>query len=368
MDMYVYNVGQANCILVIVGDAEGKSAIFFDTGIQRIDQFKEDSPVRGHLVRTLAAQVTEVVFVLSHTDRDHINIFFHICHICQITGKSIAAVYVGMDANVDSSSVNSDPFDIGRVIDKLKFNPRTTIVPIINGISDPFSISMGGAKIEFLMPGEGYTIAKTNPNEASLVTRLVYQDKSILFTGDAPGKLFRAIAGLLQFPDILVCPHHGSMSEGSYLWRGELNHPRMISIISSNPTGCDHLPERSFMNTNTLVGGLHFAPHVIAYHSKLRGGICCKQTSAPIFVTGCSGIPLACGIDAIRESIDAIRESIANNAGIGYHINMSSGNITIRAIGANGEEEILASDTALDSEEIVLEVAATTTEEEDAEE
>jgi beta-lactamase superfamily II metal-dependent hydrolase len=54
---------------------------------------------------------------------------------------------------------------------------------------------------------------------------LTYQGKSFLFTGDAPRKLFDAVAhnfnlGVRELlPDVLICPHHGSMSEGSYRWK-----------------------------------------------------------------------------------------------------------------------------------------------------
>jgi hypothetical protein len=148
------------------------------------------------------------------------------------------------------------------------------------------------------------------------VAKLTYAEKSILFTGDAPGKLFDSICfekqpqkrwnqkdnkfeekyvtiprknniNALQNINILICPHHGSMSEGSYRWRGELDHPWMISIISSNPTGPHNLPEKSFMNYT--LSGPYFDYHSIAYYSKLWGS-CYRNTSAPIFVTGCSDV------------------------------------------------------------------------------
>lgn len=81
--------------------------------------------------------------------------------------------------------------------------------------------------------------------------------------------LRRANIEALQNIDILICPHHGSMSHDSYRWRGELNHSNMISIISSTPIGPHKLPERSFMDYTPLVG-LRFQPHILAYRSTLR--------------------------------------------------------------------------------------------------
>ncbi|MDR1458165.1 MAG: hypothetical protein LBI37_01420 [Puniceicoccales bacterium] len=40
--MYVYNVGQANCILVTVDTDYGKNAIFFDTGVQNVADFNTE--------------------------------------------------------------------------------------------------------------------------------------------------------------------------------------------------------------------------------------------------------------------------------------------------------------------------------------
>jgi beta-lactamase superfamily II metal-dependent hydrolase len=98
LDMYVYNVGQANCILVTIDNGAGKNAIFFDTGIQNVTWFNDNSCVRAHIVQTLAnlrEQIMDVQFILSYTDRDHINVFPNICQMCLDAGKPIATVFVG---------------------------------------------------------------------------------------------------------------------------------------------------------------------------------------------------------------------------------------------------------------------------------
>jgi hypothetical protein len=192
------------------------------------------------------------------------------------------------------------------------------------------------------MPYNGYFISDTNKNDASLVTKLTYtyaegKSRSILFTGDAPGKLFESIVKNLEaqnvdlnflFPDILICPHHGSMSQGSYRWRGELNLKKMISIISSDPNRSNKLPERSFME-NTLKYGLHFSPHIIAYHSQLWNSCNYRKTSAPIFVTACSGIPFNVDNRNISDgTIDLYKER-----SLGYHVNINeNGIISIKAM------------------------------------
>jgi hypothetical protein len=216
------------------------------------------------------------------------------------------------------------------LIEKLGF----TFLPIVNGVSHPNPILIRNvATIAFLMPNDAYAI-KDN-NDASLVTKLTYEGKSILFTGDAPGKLFNSIVSnlgqevQLLISDILICPHHGSMSENSYRWRGELDHSNTISIISSNPIrGAQKLPERSFMDYTPVVG-LQCTPHIIAYHSQLLNRCNFKNTLAPLFITACSGIPFNVDNRNISDRII----NLYKGKSLGYHVNINgNGTINIKAM------------------------------------
>ncbi|MDR1366333.1 MAG: hypothetical protein LBJ13_00250 [Puniceicoccales bacterium] len=439
--MYVYNVGQANCILVTIDNADGtKSAIFFDTGIQNVNWFK-NSLVQKHLMTVLDdTQDPNVQVILSHTDDDHINVFPHIRDICQFMRKTIFRVFVGtgfpctreivnkektarqalVQKKIDSKLVNialaqlrsvaqqkvfeQRNFDInvsslvpavseqlrqelgstvfGQLVSivseqvqlwpaelgrKLGLDP-SLVIPIVNGVSAPDLIDLGGgAGIEFLMPSERYHIV--NKNDASLVTKLTYQGKSILFTGDAPGKLLDATAHNFDFeqpellPNILICPHHGSMSEGSYRWRGELDHSGMISIISSNPMGPNKLPERS-LEHHPLMAGSDFWPHAIAYYSRLRG-LCCRWTFAPVFVTCCCGIQLF-DANTSPPRIEEVKPFILGNTGIGYHVRIGQDggiNVAMIDVELNERREIVslkdieigrADFSPFDSDEVVI--------------
>ncbi|MDR0417843.1 MAG: hypothetical protein LBH08_00150 [Puniceicoccales bacterium] len=430
LDMYVYNVGQANCILVTIGNATGdKSAIFFDTGIQRKINFDRSS-IQAHIADVITNEsIRNIWFILSHTDDDHINIFEEIAQICNKEEKPINGVIVGTDdIEVTRNKRNTQIVKI-RTTDGYKNSTAiVNLCQIIRKFTRNISITSGryaykpkrnkfvsdrnnqcfnaihrrmnaildqvGTGIEFLWPkyehklqhGQLVPYNVTNANEASLVTILTYAGRSILFTGDAPGKLFhsicfekrqingkwvtvprmynvqvlRGIKNMLQNVDILICPHHGSMSNGSYRWRGELNHPQMISIVSSNPTGPHKLPERSFMDHTPLVG-MHFDPHVIAYCSKLSDSYSYRWTCAPIFVTGCSGIPPIDKLDQESIQLAAIQSSIDRNTGIGYHVNISSeGEINVKAMMRNDPDdsfqEVLISlgTEDIESEEVVV--------------
>jgi hypothetical protein len=343
-------VGQANCILVTIDHGDEKSAIFFDTGIQNEKWFNNQSFVKKHIEGILNEQnqgkvVRDVIFILSHMDNDHINIFHRILEMCLKKEKTIAGIWVSYWRRIFKSVIKQE-------LELDENFPDKQLSCLINGNGDSSSIDLikNVAKIDFLMPRKnsmqyGYYIIQ-NLNDASLVTKLTYGKKSILFTGDAPGKLFNSIVANLGqnfkslIPDILICPHHGSMSENSYRWRGELNHLNMISIISSSPNGRDKLPERSFMDY-TPKHGLKYAPHIIAYRSKLSDAYSYRLTSAPLFVTACSGIPLRTN-PSTNEGQTAIKEYMAN--GVGYHVKIAAensenpGTISIKAMFVNGND------------------------------
>jgi hypothetical protein len=107
------------------------------------------------------------------------------------------------------------------------------------------------------------------------------------------------------------------MSQNSYCWRGELNHPGMISIISSGPDGPQRLPEKSFTN-RLLWNGITLPFHRVAYWSQLAKGVQFPETTAPLLVTCCAG----------------------GGAGIGYHVRIEEryGNIKIFDICSNDRD------------------------------
>jgi hypothetical protein len=364
--MYVYNVGQANCILVTVDNADQsacepgqppiKSAIFFDTGIQRsMGGDFQTLPIRQHIQNVIEDNtgfITNVWFVLSHTDDDHVNLFSTIAGICQNAQKPINGVIVGTNHNYEDRNLeeykgfNHCIMKGAQKIDEVEMD----LEPMCGNINANFQ-DMGS--LEFLLPLHAEILSEGQPalysvgsdaNAASLVAKLTYGGRSILFPGDAPGKLFHSICfskkrddtdkkykdvaredhiSALSNTDIFICPHHGSMSNNSYRWRGELNHSGMISIISSNPqTGNDKIPEKSFINC-LLEGGITLLSHIVAYWSQLTQGAKSLQTTAPLLVTCCAG---------------------GGSGGIGYHVRIDTdGAISIFDIYHNdegGEDEL----------------------------
>lgn len=77
-------------------------------------------------------------------------------------------------------------------------------------------LEIGGVKVDILWPREAET-ARASDNNASLVMRLSFGDKSILFTGDiekeTEGELVHS--GVLSKADVVKVPHHGSRTSST---------------------------------------------------------------------------------------------------------------------------------------------------------
>lgn len=89
---------------------------------------------------------------------------------------------------------------------------------------------IGSATAEIIGPVESYS----DPNNTSIVIRLVYGETAFLFTGDAEWAAEQDIldAGFDVSADVLKIGHHGSSTSSSYRWLREVMPE--ICVISSN--------------------------------------------------------------------------------------------------------------------------------------
>lgn len=90
----------------------------------------------------------------------------------------------------------------------------------------------GGAYLDILFPDRDAT--DFEPNDASVITRLVYGETKFLFTGDAPKDIEEYIARLdrsLLKSDVLKVGHHGSKTSTGALFLGAVLPS--IGIISA---------------------------------------------------------------------------------------------------------------------------------------
>ncbi len=224
MNVFVLDVGQGNAALIeaprgqrVLIDGGGFSTIStFDTGERIVAPF-----LWSRKILTLDA------VVLTHPDSDHMNGLIYILDNFKV-GRFVKNPQAGKCDNYQALMAVVE----GRRI-------RVNLVPGLD------SIDLGDAHLEFLYPlGE---IAE-NPNNNSVVSKLIHGEISVLFPGDilmdAEEKLVRARSDRL-LSTVLIAPHHGSASSSNDFF---LDQVRPRSVIVS----CGFNNRYGFPNENVL--------------------------------------------------------------------------------------------------------------------
>jgi competence protein ComEC len=85
---------------------------------------------------------------------------------------------------------------------------RAALLPLMGGET----LAFGGTQISILAPPPEDTVRRDVSDQDSLVLRISYGARSLLFTGDLEPKVEQALveAGVLPRTDVLKVPHHGS--------------------------------------------------------------------------------------------------------------------------------------------------------------
>ena len=135
-------------------------------------------------------------------------------------------------------------------------------------------ISLGSATVQFIGPQKDYE----DPNNTSIVVRIVYGETSFLFTGDAETEAEHDIidAGYDLSSTVLKVGHHGSEASTSYVFLREvMPEYAVISVGKDNPYGHPH--------DNTL-SRLRDAG-VIVYRTDMQGDIICTSDGKTVSFT-----------------------------------------------------------------------------------
>jgi len=106
----------------------------------------------------------------------------------------------------------------------------------------------GGAYLDILFPDRDVT--GFEPNDASVITRLVYGETEFLFTGDAPKDIEEYVArldGSLLKSDVLKVGHHGSKTSTGALFLGAVLPS--IGIISAEKNSRYGHPHQEVLDT-----------------------------------------------------------------------------------------------------------------------
>src|SRR5207249_6670541 len=100
------------------------------------------------------------------------------------------------------------------------------------------TLSAGEVTIDVLNPPEEVPESKQeNENSRSMVLRIRHQGHTILLTGDLTGPgIQRLVASQTATVDVLMAPHHGSLSSNGSTLAGALQPQVVISCQGPRPS------------------------------------------------------------------------------------------------------------------------------------
>lgn len=215
---------ERNAVLTIAFlDVGQGDAIFIEapSGNQMLIDGGAGASVLRELGRLLPAHDRSIdVVMATHPDQDHIGGLsavlksYDVSHVVRSGAVNDTAVYRAFNTAIENENGA-----------QVLFARRGTRIDI-----------GGGAYFDILFPNRDVTAA--DPNNASIVGRLVYGDMEIMLTGDAPNSVERylvSLGGSVLVSDILKVGHHGSKTSSSEAFIGFVDPD--YGIISA---GCDN--------------------------------------------------------------------------------------------------------------------------------
>ena len=314
--LFAFNVGQGNFTLL----RHKETAILIDAGSKNKDDKHPCFPnPKGHVKACLEGAKIKAI-IITHTDDDHYN-YLGEDWLKEILPKGTLLYVGGTFGNakgiieglgVDSSQLHS------RVPGELWRNSLTTF-ETNESIERCLNALIPGCVFNFLCSPR----ALIHPNEKnlqSLVFLLTYSGRSILFTGDATGEtLDCCLYGGSPLPDIvgknrelmkrvniLMVPHHGSETDGSFRWTHYvLKHSKenfLGAIISVDPHTSPYGHAHNWIRELSFPASARSDEFFrIAYATKEESGrgrdtYCWKEklTHNRIYITGMSSPMHAC--------------------------------------------------------------------------
>ncbi|NMB57218.1 MBL fold metallo-hydrolase [Candidatus Beckwithbacteria bacterium] len=210
------DVGQGDAVLI----TKGFTQILIDSG--------EDNQVLSCLQKHMPFWDKKINLVIAtHPDKDHIGGFDEIATIYSI------ALFVDNGADLDKEeSINLSKLLVDQHI-------------LIKHVQDLDQVKINGIEVDFIWPknkDENKSLAiygLNNDNEASIVTKIKYQQFSALVTGDIPLEVENELVKINEDLESLVLKvaHHGSKYSSSQMFLQMVN-PQIATIgVGKNSYG-----------------------------------------------------------------------------------------------------------------------------------
>jgi competence protein ComEC len=213
----IIDVGQGSSALVEL--PEGRCFLIDGGGFSDNSIFDVGARIVAPLLWRKKIKTIDTI-ILSHPNADHLN----------------GLLYIARHFNVKRLWCNSDSADINSYREFVEIIRKNRIETI--AFKDmPRSYEINGARLEILHPPKDY-IDKTknekqrNLNNNSLVIKISFGSKSILFPGDIMAQAERDIVathGDELKSTVLVAPHHGSKTSSTAMFLEKIN-PEIVII------------------------------------------------------------------------------------------------------------------------------------------
>ncbi|MCD6353741.1 MAG: DNA internalization-related competence protein ComEC/Rec2 [Proteobacteria bacterium] len=235
----IIDVGQGSAALIEL--PEGRCFLIDGGGVSDNSIFDVGARIVAPVLWRKKIKTIDTI-VLSHPNADHLN----------------GLLYIARHFNVKRLWCNSDSADINSYREFVEIIRKNRIETI--AFKDmPRTYEINGARLEILHPPKDY-IDKTknekqrNLNNNSLVIKISFGSKSILFPGDIMAQAERDIVathGDELKSTVLVAPHHGSKTSSTAMFLEKIN-PEIVIISAGwkNRFGFPHLSVLKRYNEN----------------------------------------------------------------------------------------------------------------------
>ncbi|MBQ6550807.1 MAG: DNA internalization-related competence protein ComEC/Rec2 [Lachnospiraceae bacterium] len=188
-ELLMMDCGQGDAFLIRTSEG---TVILSDSGSSTDDRFYRDQLKKV----LLYYGIERIDLVLaSHPDDDHTNALHEL-----FAEGLFEAGYLLYPSILSQDSEYAELFTLAG-------ENGTQVLPAQRGQT----LAIPGGKLLFLWPAPG---AAVSGNDASLVYRFEYGDRSVLFTGDISSEIERKLMGLTK-TDVLKVPHHGARFSSS---------------------------------------------------------------------------------------------------------------------------------------------------------
>lgn len=161
--------------------------------------------------------------ILTHAHSDHMDGILEVAQRYKIS----TFIYNGVEDGAED------------VLEEL--TKQNTKIVIVNK-EDELEISQD-VVFEILFPDRSLApIEHEDPNDSSIVARVLYKDTSVLYTGDAPREVERYLVdiGVIQSSNILKIGHHGSKTSSDNNFVRMVNPVYAVISVGKNSYGHPH--------------------------------------------------------------------------------------------------------------------------------